>query len=422
MEVMGLIALLISLSALFMYINYKYFKLPETIGIMILSLVFSLILIVFQAIGLFNFEWLISLIKNINFEETLMSGMLSFLLFAGALHVNINDLTKEKWVILVLATIGVLSSTLLVGYITYLIITCFGFFPNADSYNLLIYCMLFGSLISPTDPISVLGILKEAKAPKTLETKITGESLFNDGVGVVIFIVIAQMLPSGDHSSHGEVNPIMLFMQEAAGGIIFGLLVGWIFYRLLKSVDNYSLEILLTLSLVTGGYYLAAYLHISGPIAMVVSGLLIGNHGKMFAMSETTHKQLFSFWELIDEFLNAVLFLLMGMVIISISFNFSIIGLGVLMIPLILFIRYLCVASTIRIFKFKRQFTKGAAIIMTWAGLRGGISVAMALSLPESEFRNTFILVTYIVVLFSVIGQGLTVKPLVQYFLRNDKK
>ena len=415
----GLIAILISLSAFFMYVNYRYTKLPETIGIMILSLVFSMILLMMQSIGIADFKSVVIVIQNIDFEKTLMQGMLSFLLFAGALHVDINDLSKQKWIILVLATIGVISSTLLVGAITYIIITYFGFYP--DSYNLLIYCMLFGALISPTDPISVLGILKEAKAPKTLETKIVGESLFNDGVGVVVFMVIAQMLPTGGHNAHGDVNPIVLFAQEAIGGIIFGALLGYIFYRLLKSVDNYSLEILLTLSLVTGGYYLAGLLHISGPIAMVVSGLLIGNHGKMFAMSEKTHNQLFSFWELIDEFLNAVLFLLMGMIIVSITFDISMIGIGVLLIPIILLIRYLCIASTIQVFNFfKRSFTKGAAIIMTWGGLRGGISVAMALSLPQSEFRGMFILITYIIVLFSIIIQGLTVKKLITSILRND--
>ena len=413
MDLIGIIALLISLSACFMYINYRFIKLPETIGIMVLSLVFSLGMVLFQKIGLLDFS---NIANNIDFETMLMKGMLSFLLFAGALHIDINDLVKQKWIILVLATLGVVTSTFLVGSITYLIITSIGIFES--SYELLIYCMLFGSLISPTDPISVLGILKEAKAPKTLETKITGESLFNDGVGVVVFMVIMQLLPHGDHS-HSNVNPAILFIQEAAGGIIFGFIVGWVFYKLLKSVDNYSLEILLTLSLVSGGYYLAGLLHISGPIAMVVSGLLIGNHGKIFAMSETTHKQLFSFWELIDEFLNAVLFLLMGMVVVSISFDLTIIGIGLLMIPITLIIRYLCVASTVQIFKIKRSFTKGAAYIMTWGGLRGGISIAMALSLPsDSHFRDLFILITYIIVLFSIIVQGLTVKSLVKYFLK----
>ena len=420
MDIMGLIALLISLSALFMYINYKYLKLPETIGIMILSLLFSLIVIIINALGIFDFSGIVNMIQNVNFEKTLMQGMLSFLLFAGALHVNINDLAKQKWIILVLATIGVVSSTLLIGFITYFIITSFNIFVG--SHELLIYCMLFGALISPTDPISVLGILKEAKAPKTLETKITGESLFNDGVGVVVFMVIVQMLPDAG-GSHGEVSPAILFIQEAIGGIVFGLIIGWCFYRLLKTIDNYSLEILLTLSLVTGGYYMAGALHISGPIAMVVAGLLIGNQGKMFAMSDTTHKQLFSFWELIDEFLNAVLFLLIGMVILSISFDMLVVALGILLIVIVLLIRFMCISLSINIFKFfKRKFTKGAAIIMTWGGLRGGISVAMALSLPQSEYRDLFILITYIIVLFSIIGQGLTVKPLIQYFLKDENK
>ena len=285
MNIFEISSLLVFVSALLMYVNFRFLKLPMTIGLMLLSLILSsfifLIGLIVPEIRLFAS----TILGSVDFNITLMGGMLSFLLFAGSLHVDLNDLLKQKTIISILATLGVIFSTLVVGTITYYVLAFFSI--NIDY----IYCLLFGSLISPTDPIAVIGILKETNAPKSLETTIAGESLFNDGVGVVVFTVILSLLSGGGHISVSEVS--FLFIEEAVGGIVFGLIIGYIFFKLLKSVDNYPLEIMLTLALVMGGYSLASHLHVSGPLAMVIAGLFIGNHGKMFAMSETTHRQLF---------------------------------------------------------------------------------------------------------------------------------
>ena len=334
-----------------------------------------------------------------------MGGMLSFLLFAGSLHVDLNDLLEQKIIISILATLGVVFSTFVIGTTTYYMLGMFSI--NIDY----IYCLLFGSLISPTDPIAVLGILKETNTPKSLETTIAGESLFNDGVGVVVFAVILSLVIGDAHISFSEIS--FLFIEEAVGGILFGLISGYLFFRLLKSVDDYPLEIMLTLALVMGGYSLASYLHLSGPLAMVVSGLFIGNHGKMFAMSDTTHKQLFSFWELIDEFLNALLFVLIGFEVLIIHFNFSYLLTGSLLIPLILLVRLIGISIPLKIMGARANLSKGSAIVMTWCGLRGGISIALALSLPDIPERSLIIAITYIVVAFSILVQGLTSKTVV---------
>ena len=297
MNIFEISSILVTISSALMYLNFRFLKLPMTIGLMLLSLILSFFIFI---IGFFipSIEiYTHSMLSSIDFNATLMGGMLSFLLFAGSLHVDLNDLLDQKVIISILATLGVVFSTFLVGTITYYLLALFSIHIDY------IYCLLFGSLISPTDPIAVLGILKETNTPKSLETTIAGESLFNDGVGVVVFTVILSLVSGSAHISFSEIS--FLFIEEAVGGIIFGLIVGYLFFRLLKSVDNYSLEIMLTLALVMGGYSLASHLHLSGPLAMVVAGLFIGNHGKMFAMSDATHKQLFSFWELIDEFLNA---------------------------------------------------------------------------------------------------------------------
>jgi len=409
MDLINLSALLISMAAFFMYLNFRYIKLPMTIGLALLSLLFSMILLV---IGNFNVslgELIISYVSGIDFNIALMHGMLSFLLFAGALHVNLDDLYAQGALISVLATIGVVTSTFLFGSAFYGLTKVLGL--ELDY----IYCLLFGSLISPTDPISVLGILKEAKAPKSLETKICGESLFNDGVGVVVFIVILQLATSSSSLTPSSV--LFLFAEEALGGVLFGLLLGWTFYKLLKSVDDYALEIMLTISLVMGGYSLATYFHLSGPLAMVVAGLFIGNHGKRFAMSDTTHTKLFSFWELIDEFLNAVLFVLIGIVILQVSIDLTFIAAGVISIPIVLIVRFVSISIPIKFFKMKKTFTNGVEKIMTWGGLRGGISIALALSLPDSipsETKNIILTATYIIVIFSIVVQGLTIKSLIQ--------
>ncbi len=334
-----------------------------------------------------------------------MLGMLSFLLFAGALHININDLARHKWVILTLASGGVLLSTVIVGTLTWWLLAAFGLQLS------FVYCLLFGALISPTDPVAVLGILKTAGVPKSLETKIAGESLFNDGVAVVVFIVLFRIATGGAEVSPGGIAG--LFLLEALGGLLFGLAIGFAAYAMLKSVDSYQVEILITLALVMGGYALAHAMHVSGPIAIVVAGLLIGNHGRLLAMSKTTRQHLDTFWELLDEILNAVLFVLIGLEILLLVFTRQYFLAGLLAIPIVLLARLLSVGLPIALMRQVRSFSPHVIKILTWGGLRGGISVALALSLPPGPERNLIVAITYIVVVFSIAVQGLTVGKLV---------
>ena len=414
MDILNVFSILFFLAALFNYINYRFIKLPQTIGLLIVSLLLSMILIVlgnsFPSLHIF----FSGVINEIRFDEALLRGMLGFLLFAGALHINLNDLLKQKVIISILATFGVFISTLLIGTSVYYILGYIG----ADIG--FIYCLIFGAIISPTDPIAVLGILKMVKAPKSLETKIAGESLFNDGVGVVIFAVLIDIAIQGQGGM--ELSTICIhFIKEAVGGIVFGLIIGSVIYVLLRSVDDYSIEIMLTVALVLGGSAISNILHISGPLAMVVAGLLIGNRGRLYAMSEKTHSQLFSFWELIDEFLNAILFFMIGFVLISIDLKLEIILLGIIAIPLVLLIRLVCIYMPVTILKRSYDFSRGAIQVMTWGGLRGGISVALALSLKgagiDPYISDGIITVTYIVVVFSIVVQGLTIGPLIKKML-----
>lgn len=409
MSIINLISILLTLTAAFSYLNYKYLKLPPTIGIMLSSLIFSIVFIVIAQIWPESLVLVREAVKQIDFEEVLMNGMLAFLLFAGALHVDLNLLSSRKWEIACFATFGVIFSTFFIGTGMYYILDYI--FNFQAKY---IHCLLFGALISPTDPIAVLGILKQAKAPKSLEIKITGESLFNDGIGVVVFLSLAGIASSGGDVSFAEVAT--LFGKEAIGGVIFGLLIGGLAYKLLKDVDNYQVEVLITLALVAGGYSLAHYLHTSGPIAIVVAGLLIGNHGRRFAMSAKTREHLDTFWELIDEILNAVLFVLIGLEVLVLDLSWKWIFAGIIAIPLILFVRFVSLGIPVSLFRLKKVFTEHAIKIMTWGGLRGGISIALAFSLPIKEndpTRSLFLTVTYIVVIFSILVQGLTLKKLI---------
>ena len=410
MDLIQTFAALISLAALFSYINHRFIKLPTTIGLLIISLLLSLALI---GLGKFGFpleSYAQVMLKEVDFNKALMQGMLSALLFAGALHVSLEDLKKQRWIVAVLASIGMLSSTVMVGFASYYIFSWFGL--NIP----LIYCLLFGSLISPTDPIAVLGILKHLGAPKSLETKIAGESLFNDGIAVVVFIVLLGIAAGGGHGdepvSAGGV--ITLFLQEAVGGVGFGLIAGYVVFRMLASIDNYQVEILLTLGLVFGGYALASALHISGPIFVVVAGLLIGNRGRQYAMSDKTREHLDNFWELIDEILNAVLFVLIGLEVLVLSFDLNYLYAGLVMIPLTLLARFISVGVPVSLMKLRKTFTPNVIRILTWGGLRGGISIALALTLPAGEPREALIVVTYVVVIFSIIVQGLTVGKLIK--------
>ncbi len=411
MSIINTIAILISLAAVFSYINYRFLKIPTTIGLLAIALIMSLMIVLLGKLGLPIEDQARSLLNGIDFNEALMQGMLSALLFAGALHVHLEELVKQKWVVAVLASVGVIASTFMVGYASYFIFGLLGLdIP-------LIYCLLFGSLISPTDPIAVLGILKTVGAPKSLETKIAGESLFNDGVAVVVFLVLLSFIGSGHGGGQDELDVlgvITLFAQEALGGSIFGLLIGYIAFRMLASIDNYQVEVLLTLGLVFGGYALASALHVSGPIAIVVAGLLIGNKGRKYAMSDKTREHLDNFWELVDEILNAMLFVLIGLEVLVLSFNTQYLLAGLIMIPVVLLIRFISVGVPVSIMKLRQTFTPKIIRILTWGGLRGGISIALVLTLPAGEYREELLVVTYVIVIFSILVQGLTVGKLIK--------
>ena len=400
MTLIHTLTILICLAALFSYVNHRLLKLPMTIGLMAVALVFSLILLVLGKLGFGVEAEAQRFIGAIDFNEALMHGMLGFLLFAGALHVKLDELLDLKWVIGTLAVIGTILSSLLIGGLSYVVFALVGL-PLP-----FLYCLLFGALISPTDPIAVMGVLRQARLPKALEMKIVGESLFNDGVGVVIFLVVLNLVPK--ETVH-VTDVLVLFAEEALGGAALGLALGYIAYRMLRSVDNYQVEILITLALVMGSFGLADLLHTSGPIAVVVAGLLIGNYGRQWAMSETTREHLDNFWELLDELLNAVLFVLIGLEVLVLSFQQPYLIAGLVAIPLVLTARWITVVVQVKGLSVVREFNEKTIKILTWGGLRGGISVALALSLPPGSSRDALVTITYAVVVFSILVQGLTI-------------
>ncbi len=401
-------------TALLAYLNHRFVRLPTTIGVMVIALVLSLVIVGLDIIGvshaLRTYEE--SLLRSIDFSDVLMQGMLSLLLFAGALHVDLSELKALRWPVASLALVGTMVSTLIVGYGIWTAL------PWVGVELPLMYCLLFGALISPTDPIAVMGILKSAGAPKDLELVIAGESLFNDGVGVVIFALLLGMVVSGDTPSAGSA--LALLAREAGGGIAFGLVLGYVTYRMLKSVDEYQVEVLLTLAAVTGGYALARYLHISGPLAMVVTGLIIGNQGRALAMSDTTRQYLDMFWELIDEILNAVLFVLIGMEVLLINFSVPVLVAGAVAIVVTLLSRSLSVGLPVAALGSHFGLPNGSWRVLTWGGLRGGISVALALSLPLGPHRDTVLALTYCVVVFSILVQGLSIGRVVRASVCDD--
>lgn len=407
MNLFEVTAVLVTITALFGFVNERYIKLPTTIGVTLVALVLSLTLLLFGGPELAS--WSERFLEGLNFDELVLEGMLSFLLFAGSLTVNLDDLDRQKWPVLVLATFGVVISTFVVGTLIYGLLQLLGLgLPY-------LYALTFGALITPTDPIAVLSILKKVGVPKDIETLVTGESLFNDGVGVVVFSVIVSLLGAGGRGGGhggeevGAASIALLFAQEAVGGIVFGLIIGLIAYYLLRGIDNYTVEILITLSLVMGGYALALALHTSGPLAMVVAGLFIGNRGRLFAMSEKTREHLDTFWELVDEILNAVLFVLIGLEMLVVDFEMRYLGAALLTIPLVLLGRFIAVGTPISLMRRKRSFLPYTVRMMVWGGLRGGISVALALSLPPSPERDLILTLTYGVVVFAIMVQGLTI-------------
>ena len=404
-------AVLIVVAAVLGYLNYRYLRMPHTIGLTVMGALASLCVIGLDALGpsLGLGDAVRALLLEVDFDDTLLEGMLSFLLFAGALHVDLEVLLKRRWAVLAMATLGVVVSTFVVG---------FGFLMLTSLLGIdlpFVWCLVFGALISPTDPVAVLGILKSAKVPKSLEAKVAGESLFNDGVGVVVFSICLSVALAGGGFSAAEAA--RLFAVEALGGAALGLAIGWIGFRAMKAIDEHNLEVLITLAIVMGGYALALRIHVAGPIAMAVAGLLIGNHGMRLAMSERTRTHLTNFWSLIDEVLNSVLFLLIGMEIVAIVVEGRFLLAGVIAIALVLAARAVAVGLPFAVLSRFRPFTRGALPILVWGGLRGGISIALALSLPSGMAKDVILTATYIVVIFSVVVQGATIATAARTFV-----
>lgn len=389
------------LTALLAYCSHRFLRLPTTIGVMAIAMLLSFSLIGLDSLGISGLhDYEVSLLSSINFSEVLMQGMLSLLLFAGALHVDMRELRAYRWQVATLAIFGTVVSTAVVGLGIWAVLPWLGLsLPLA-------YCFVFGALISPTDPISVIGILKSAGAPKNIETVIVGESLFNDGLGVVLFTLLLGIASSGTMPSIGE--SALLLAREAGGGIVFGLALGYVTFLLLKSIDSYQEEVLLTLAAVLGGYALASRLHVSGPLAMVVAGLIVGNHGRASAMSNTTERHVDMFWELLDSILNAVLFVLIGLEVVLVPNSGNLVLAAISVVLVTLGARFVSVGLPVMLWQKAFSLPVGAWRVLTWGGLRGGISVALVLSLPASAERETILTLTYCAVVFSVLVQGLT--------------
>lgn len=399
------------ITALMAYVNHRWVGLPSTIGVMAIAMVISISLVLAHQFGFGETTQPVELfLRNIDFSVVLMDGMLSLLLFAGALHVDLSQLRDYKLPVLGLAVLGTLASAVIVGVSVYELLLLIGM--QMPFW----YCMVFGALISPTDPIAVMGVLRQNKAPDSLGVVISGESLFNDGVGVVLFTVLLGIALKG--SSPDAVSISYLVLHEVGGGLLLGLGLGLLLYYMLRSIDNYSVEVMLTLAGVLGGYLLATKLHVSGPLSMVVTGLLIGNHGRDTAMSDTTRHHLDLFWELIDEILNAVLFVLLGLEIILLSLSWTLLGLSLVVIVITLLARWLTVGLPVSLASERMKLPQGAWKVLTWGGLRGGISVALALSLPTGENRDVILALTYGVVIFSMLGQGLTIGRVIEKSIR----
>ncbi len=409
-------ALILVCVSIFGLLNHLYLKLPLTVGLVIIALVTGLAVMFLDIIlpSVSVSETLKTWLNQIDFNRTLMNGMLSFLLFAGALHVDLNSLMKAKIHVSVLATFGVMISTLING-------TCFYYFAQLFGFNIeYLYCLIFGVIVSPTDPVAVMSLLKRLKVPKRLEAMIGGESLFNDGVAVVIFSVLLTIAfgsATGQEAGAMDANAVLgLFVKEAFGGALLGIVSGYLTYLLLRKVDDYVIEVIATLALVMGAYSIALNLHISGPIAMVVAGVFIGNTGRQFAMSEKSREHVTDFWHLIDEILNAALFVLIGFEVIVLSSNMDIITLSLIAVAVAVLARFCAVSIPLQFLNPIVAKEPGEISILTWAGLRGGISIALALSLPDIEIKPVILTATYGVVIFTILIQGLTIEKLIKKY------
>jgi len=410
MELYYSFSVLIVLASFFSYLNLRYLKLPSTIGIMIIAMLSSIVLVLTGSLFPKTFDHFSTLLQDVDFTEVLMGAMLNFLLFAGAIHINLVDLREQRAPVIIFSTVSVVISTFAVGALVYYITPLFGFqIP-------FIYALLFGSLISPTDPIAVMGVLKEANVKKSLETKVAGESLFNDGVAVVIFAVILQ-LAQGSDVDLSITNISWLLIKEAIGGFALGTVLGLGASNAMRKIDDYKVSVLITLSVVMGGYLIAHSIHISGPLTMVAAGIVIGNYGKRTAMSSITKDYLNKFWELIDEILNAILFLFIGFELLIIHNITDYWLIGMCCILIVLFSRFLSIYIPVVLIPFKNKFSSGTIKVLVWGGLRGGVSIALVLSMDEGPYKPLLVGITYFVVVFSIIVQGLTVGKLAKKVL-----
>lgn len=403
MELYYSFSVLIVLASIFAYINYRFLKLPSTIGIMVIAIAVSTFLVLFgESVLPKTFGHLHDLMTSIDFTEVLMGAMLNFLLFAGGIHININDLKEEFWPVVIFSTVGVVISTFIVGFGVYYIL------PLVGIDMPLIYCLVFGALISPTDPVAVLSILKQANVTKALKTKVAGESLFNDGMAVVVFAVLLQLAIGSDMEITGESIGLLL-LKEAGGGLLLGVLLGYSTSKLMREVDDYILSVLVTLSVVMGGYLIAHQMHISGPLTMVAAGLFMGNFNKGFKMKSITQDYLIKFWELIDEILNAVLFLFIGFELLMIKDLQHYMIPGLIAIVVVLIARFISIWGPTQFMSFKTRFTPQTVKVLVWGGIRGGVSIALAMSIPKSDYSEIILSITYCVVVFSIIVQGLSI-------------
>jgi CPA1 family monovalent cation:H+ antiporter len=411
MTVFEISAFLIGLSALFGYLNHQFLRVPHTIGLVLMALAASVTVIIIDLImpDAHVSRLITDVLDEIDFHEALMHGMLSFLLFAGALHVDFTAFRSRLRAIGVLATLGTMISTFAVATGIWLLFDLF----NSDLPFL--WALVFGALISPTDPVAVLGLFRSVTVPETLQAKMAGESLFNDGVGVVVFTVVVSIAVASSTGAPalGVAEVAELFVTEVFGGALLGVVAGYVGYRAMYHIDEHNLEVLITLALVMVAYAVAIRLHLSGPIAMVIAGLFIGDKGMKYAVSDNTRDHLQKFWSLLDEILNSALFLLIGLEVLVIARADTHVALAILAIPLTLTARWLSIYIPIRLLSRWETFTKGAVPVLVWGGLRGGIAVALALSLPANEYKGTILTLTYAAVLFSIVVQGLSIKALV---------
>ncbi len=412
MSVFDLISLLLVLTAGFSWVNHRFLRFPPSIGILVMGLAASALLVLLELSvpNVSIYADVAALVRQVDFQTTVMNGLLAFLLFAGSLHVDFSALRSRVAVVGAMATMGVLLSTVIVGVAMWALASLLGLeLP-------FLWALVFGALISPTDPVAVLSTLKAIKVPQALETDMAGESLFNDGVGVVVFTALLALASGG--ADVGAAKVAELFVVEVLGGAVIGLVSGYAAYRAMRAIDDYPVEVLISIALAMGCYSLASALLMSGPIAIVVAGILVGNRGPKDALSDVTQRYLFGFWTLVDQILNSVLFLLIGLEVLVLRYEASILPLALAAIPVALAARFASTIIPVTLLRRQYDFVRGTVIILVWGGLRGGISIALALSLPETPFKAALLAATYAVVIFTIVVQGLTLGKVATRSLR----